>query len=103
MSREVIAIDTEFIRLDALLKLAGAVPTGGQAKVIIQSGRVQVNGEPCLLRGKRCGRATWRPCPRPDRRSKCPHESRPTGIRGLPQSEGRGIPALRGRQYCLRR
>ena len=27
MSREVIAIDTEFIRLDALLKLAGAVPT----------------------------------------------------------------------------
>lgn len=28
MSREVIAIDTEFIRLDALLKLAGAVPTG---------------------------------------------------------------------------
>ena len=53
MSREVIAIDTEFIRLDALLKLAGAVPTGGQAKVIIQSGRVQVNGEPCLLRGKK--------------------------------------------------
>ena len=53
MSREVIAIDTEFIGLDALLKLAGAVPTGGQAKVIIQSGRVQVNGEPCLLRGKK--------------------------------------------------
>ena len=53
MSREVIAIDTEFIRLDALLKLAGAVTTGGQAKVIIQSGRVQVNGEPCLLRGKK--------------------------------------------------
>ena len=53
MSREVIAIDTEFIMLDALLKLAGAVPTGGQAKVIIQSGRVQVNGEPCLLRGKK--------------------------------------------------
>ena len=27
-----IVIDTEFIRLDALLKLAGAVETGGQAK-----------------------------------------------------------------------
>lgn len=52
MSREVIAIDTEFIRLDALLKLAGAVPTGGQAKVIIQSGRVQVNGEPACCGGK---------------------------------------------------
>ena len=53
MSREVIAIDTEFFRVDALLKLAGAVPTGGQAKVIIQSGRVQVNGEPVLRRGKK--------------------------------------------------
>ena len=53
MSRKHIPIDTPFIRLDALLKLAGAVETGGQAKVIIQSGRVQVNGEPCLLRGKK--------------------------------------------------
>lgn len=53
MSREIIAIDTEFIRLDALLKLAGAVSTGGQAKVIIQSGRVEVNGEPCRMRGKK--------------------------------------------------
>ena len=31
-------ISTEFIRLDAFLKLVGAVPTGGQAKACIQEG-----------------------------------------------------------------
>ena len=46
-------ISTDFIRLDAFLKLAGAVPTGGQAKACIQEGMVQVNGEPCLQRGKK--------------------------------------------------
>ena len=50
---EQIKITTEFIRLDAALKMSGMAETGGQAKVIIQSGRVQVNGEPCLLRGKK--------------------------------------------------
>lgn len=53
MKTELIKIDTEFIRLDALLKLAGAVETGGQAKIIIQSGQVQVNGEICTMRGKK--------------------------------------------------
>ncbi len=54
---ERIAIDTPFIRLDALLKLSGAVGTGGEAKVAIQSGEVKVNGEVCTMRGKklRCG------------------------------------------------
>ena len=37
MSKE-IKISTEFIRLDAFLKLAGAVQTGGQAKAWIQDG-----------------------------------------------------------------
>lgn len=46
-------ISTEFIRLDAFLKLAGVVPTGGQAKSCIQEGLVKVNGEPCLQRGKK--------------------------------------------------
>lgn len=32
------------IRLDQLLKLSGAVGTGGQAKHLIQDGRVRVNG-----------------------------------------------------------
>lgn len=53
MHTEVIKIDTEFIRLDALLKFAGAVGTGGEAKVLIQDGQVQVNGEVCTMRGKK--------------------------------------------------
>ena len=53
MKHEQIQIDTEFIRLDALLKLAGAVETGGQAKVFIQMGKVTVNGELCTMRGKK--------------------------------------------------
>lgn len=50
---EMIKIETEFIRLDSLLKLAGWVDTGGQAKFLIQSGEVAVNGEPCTQRGKK--------------------------------------------------
>jgi len=46
-------IETEFIRLDALLKLAGAVNTGGQAKLLVQNGGVQVNGAVCTMRGKK--------------------------------------------------
>jgi ribosome-associated protein len=37
--------DDNSIRLDQFLKLAGAVGTGGQAKVLIQAGEVTVNGE----------------------------------------------------------
>ena len=33
------------IRLDQFLKMAGVVESGGQAKVLIQSGEVSVNGE----------------------------------------------------------
>lgn len=50
---EEIQIRTEFIRLDAFLKLTGLVDTGGQAKAAIQQGMVKVNGENCLLRGKK--------------------------------------------------
>ncbi len=50
---ESIAISTEFIRLDAFLKLCGVVDTGGQAKVAVQSGQVLVNGEACSMRGKK--------------------------------------------------
>ena len=53
MKTEKIQIDTEFIRLDALLKLGGAVDTGGRAKWVIQAGDVLVNGEPCEMRGKK--------------------------------------------------
>lgn len=48
-----IKIHTEFIKLQDLLKFAGAVETGGDAKLIIQEGRVTVNGEVCSMRGKK--------------------------------------------------
>lgn len=46
-------ITTENIRLDAALKFASAVSTGGQAKMVILDGLVKVNGETCLSRGKK--------------------------------------------------
>ena len=46
-------ITTENIRLDAALKFASAVSTGGQAKMVILDGLVRVNGEICLSRGKK--------------------------------------------------
>ncbi|MCL2298921.1 MAG: RNA-binding S4 domain-containing protein, partial [Firmicutes bacterium] len=48
-----IPVQSEFIRLDAFLKLANAAESGGQAKLAIQEGRVKVNGEACLLRGRK--------------------------------------------------
>lgn len=48
-----IKIHTEFIKLQDLLKFAGAVETGGDAKGVIQEGRVAVNGEVCTMRGKK--------------------------------------------------
>ena len=48
-----IPISTEFIKLEAFLKFAGAVETGGEAKNRIQNGEVLVDGEPCTMRGKK--------------------------------------------------
>lgn len=48
-----INIVTEFIKLEAFLKLANAVGSGGMAKNVIQDGLVTVNGEPCTMRGKK--------------------------------------------------
>lgn len=53
VDKKVIDISTPFIRLDALLKLAGAAETGGHAKLLIQNGQVTVNGETCLQRGRK--------------------------------------------------
>ena len=47
-----IPIRTESIPLDAFLKLADAVESGGRAKVEIQAGRVKLNGEVCARRGR---------------------------------------------------
>lgn len=46
-------IDTDFIRLDAFLKMCDAVQSGGHAKIVIQDGEVKVNGEVCTQRGKK--------------------------------------------------
>lgn len=48
-----LAISTEYIQLQAALKLANLVASGGEAKVVIQDGEVLVNGETCTMRGKK--------------------------------------------------
>ena len=53
MQETAVTITTEFIKLDALLKFAALVETGGEAKVLIQEGQVLVNGEVCTMRGKK--------------------------------------------------
>ena len=53
MKVEKIKIDSEFIRLQDLLKLSGVCATGGMAKVLIQNGEVLVNDEVCSMRGKK--------------------------------------------------
>ena len=35
------------------MKYANAVYSGGEAKVLIQEGQVEVNGEVCTMRGKK--------------------------------------------------
>ena len=48
-----IAISTEFIKLQDLLKFASVVMTGGEAKIRILNEEVRVNGEVCTQRGKK--------------------------------------------------
>lgn len=50
---ETIIIKPPFIKLEQLLKFAGLVETGGNAKLMIQSGEVLVNDEICTMRGKK--------------------------------------------------
>ena len=53
MEKNTVSITTEFIKMDSLLKLANAVGSGGEAKILIQEGEVRVNGETCTMRGKK--------------------------------------------------
>ena len=48
-----VVIGTEFIKLEAALKFANAVESGGMGKIVIQNGEVKVNGETCTMRGKK--------------------------------------------------
>lgn len=46
-------ITTEYIKLDSFLKGVNAVASGGEAKLLIADGEVQVNGEPEYRRGRK--------------------------------------------------
>ncbi|MEM7234728.1 MAG: RNA-binding S4 domain-containing protein [Planctomycetota bacterium] len=43
---------SETIRLDQYLKVAGIAETGGQAKMLVRSGEILVNGEVVTQRGR---------------------------------------------------
>jgi ribosome-associated protein len=47
------AAGTEYIKLDQFLKLAGVVETGGEAKQLILSGQISVNGAIETRRGRK--------------------------------------------------
>ncbi|MGE5590282.1 MAG: RNA-binding S4 domain-containing protein [Bacillota bacterium] len=47
------AIHTPFIPLDAFLKWAGLVGTGGEAKQLVKAGEVRVNGAPEARAGRK--------------------------------------------------
>ena len=53
MRSEKIKINTEYIKLDSLLKYAGVTETGGIAKEVIAEGRIKVNGEESTMSGKK--------------------------------------------------
>ncbi len=50
---ETLEIKGDFIKLDALMKFASLVGSGGEAKIAITDGLVAVNGEVCTMRGKK--------------------------------------------------
>ena len=50
---EVVRIKDEFIKLGQVLKLAGLVDCGVDAKLVIQDGLVKVNGEIDTRRGRK--------------------------------------------------
>jgi ribosome-associated protein len=47
-----VSIGGDMIRLGQFLKLADLIETGGEAKILISSGDVTVNGEVDLRRGR---------------------------------------------------
>ncbi len=50
---EKIKINSDFIKLDQFLKWAGIAYSGVEAKYMINDGIVSVNGEKCVMRGKK--------------------------------------------------
>ena len=50
---EEVAVRTETIRLQDFLKFCSAVGSGGEAKLLVQDGKVKVNGETETRRGRK--------------------------------------------------
>lgn len=50
---EKISVAPPFIKLEQFLKFANIAETGGMAKLMINDGIVTVNGEVCMMRGKK--------------------------------------------------
>lgn len=53
METQKVKITTEYIKLDQLLKFSGIAESGADAKDMILSEMVYVNGEICTMRGKK--------------------------------------------------
>lgn len=53
MEKTEVKINTEFIKLDQLIKYAGIAYSGAEAKDMVINGCASVNGEECLMRGKK--------------------------------------------------
>jgi ribosome-associated protein len=51
-----VVVEEDSIRLAQLLKLAGVIDTGGEAKVRLAAGEVRVNGEVEVRRGRQLRR-----------------------------------------------
>lgn len=50
---EKVNVAPPFIKLEQFLKFANIAETGGMAKLMINDGIVTVNGEVCMMRGKK--------------------------------------------------
>lgn len=50
---EIVTIKDDFIKLGQLLKLAGLVDSGVEAKILINEGNVKLNGNVEVQRGKK--------------------------------------------------
>jgi len=48
-----IKINTEYIKLEQMMKFSGVVGSGSDAKILIGNGEVKVNGTTELQRGKK--------------------------------------------------
>lgn len=56
MNEQTVNITTEYIKLDQLLKFSGIAFSGAEAKDMILSEMVTIDGEACTMRGKKMRR-----------------------------------------------